>query len=344
MQHLVVKGLGRRAVAEALAGGIVVQLDDLRKGRFGEVNQPGLAGERAPQAADGVLHAPLLPGGAGIAEESLDTQGMEAVVAGELGAIVEGDGKGIFPTGETLAHRQAFAQSRKSKAEADVLHLCSRPFCVQPSHLYGGSHQDNSDDRRLLVDKDVPWASWNQKEDTVQRVAPYRWESPPTGMQLPLALKTAEVEHDCNFIIPAGDYYICDNCGQPAPEWLRQQPWPRELQPADKDRNSFSLVKDARTLINVAEGLAIGFDRESTLDMPKNRSERRRRDMELRKHPNPKGPVFLGSHIIDPTKPTWTWDVNPSHFPLRGPGILAMAIRVLPCNVAGCKCPQSLAR
>ena len=79
MQHLVVKGLGRRAVAEALAGGIVVQLDDLRKGRFGEVNQPGLAGERAPQAADGVLHAPLLPGGAGIAEESLDTQGMEAL-------------------------------------------------------------------------------------------------------------------------------------------------------------------------------------------------------------------------------------------------------------------------
>ena len=75
MQHLVVKGLGRRAVAEALAG----ERDDLRKGRFGEVNQPGLAGERAPQAADGVLHAPLLPGGAGIAEESLDTQGMEAL-------------------------------------------------------------------------------------------------------------------------------------------------------------------------------------------------------------------------------------------------------------------------
>ena len=34
VQHLVVKGLGRRAVAEALAGGIVVQLDDLRKGLF----------------------------------------------------------------------------------------------------------------------------------------------------------------------------------------------------------------------------------------------------------------------------------------------------------------------
>ena len=50
MQHLVVKGLGRRAVAEALAGGIVVQLDDPRKGRFREVSQSGFAGERAPQA------------------------------------------------------------------------------------------------------------------------------------------------------------------------------------------------------------------------------------------------------------------------------------------------------
>ena len=38
MQHLVVKGLGRRAVAEALAG------------------------ERPPQAADGVLHAPFCQG------------------------------------------------------------------------------------------------------------------------------------------------------------------------------------------------------------------------------------------------------------------------------------------
>ena len=92
VQHLVVKGLGRRAVAEALARGIVVQLDDLRKGRFGEVSQPGCAGQRAPQAADGVLHAPLLPGGSGIAEEGLDAQGMEVVVAGELSAVVEGDG------------------------------------------------------------------------------------------------------------------------------------------------------------------------------------------------------------------------------------------------------------
>ena len=298
---------------------------------------------RAPQEISETDYAPVPPR----LNMSAQPAGDCLIWVGKMNA--DGYGNGIFPTGETLAHRQVFAQSRKFKAEAGVLHLCSRPFCVQPSHLYEGSHQDNSDDRRLLVDKDVPWASWNSKEDTVQGVAQYRWESSPRGVQPPgvqppLALKTAEVEHDCNFIIPAGDYYICDNCGQPAPEWLREQSCPRELQPADKDRNSFSLVKDARTLINVAEGLAIGFDRELTFDVPKNRSERRRRDKDMRKHPNPKGPVFLGSHIIDPTNPTGTWDVNLSDFPLRGPGTLVMSIRGLPCNVAGCKCSQSIDR
>ena len=76
----------RGARRGALAGGIVVQLDDFRKGRFGEVSQSGFAGEGAPQAADGVLHAPLLPGGAGIAEESLDAGGRANSV------VVEGDG------------------------------------------------------------------------------------------------------------------------------------------------------------------------------------------------------------------------------------------------------------
>ena len=92
MQHLVVEDLGRGLVAEALPGRIVVQLQGQRKLRFREGAEVGGAGQRAPQAADGVLHAALLPGGMGIAEEGLDAQGVEAVVAGELGAVVEGEG------------------------------------------------------------------------------------------------------------------------------------------------------------------------------------------------------------------------------------------------------------
>ncbi len=50
----------------------------------------GLAGQSPAQPANGILHSALLPRGVGIAEEGLDTQLVEAVMAGELGPVVEG--------------------------------------------------------------------------------------------------------------------------------------------------------------------------------------------------------------------------------------------------------------
>ncbi len=35
-------------------------------------------------------------------------------------------------------------------AELQISHLCNRPYCIQPSHLYAGTAQDNSDDARAL--------------------------------------------------------------------------------------------------------------------------------------------------------------------------------------------------
>ena len=55
-------------------------------------SQIGLAGQGAAQAADGMFDAALLPGGVRVTEEGLNAAGMEMVMAGELGAIVEGDG------------------------------------------------------------------------------------------------------------------------------------------------------------------------------------------------------------------------------------------------------------
>ena len=157
----------------------------------------------------------------------------------------------------------------------------------------------------------------------MQRVARYRWDSPPTGLQPSLALKTAEVEHECEFIIPAGDYDICDTCGQPEPEWLREQTGPRELQPADTDRNTFSLVKQARSLVHVADGLVIDGFNSAIIDVPKTRAEKRRKDRDRKKQPNK--PVFLGSHTFDPTKPNQTVSFN--HRPLYGPGIVLTIFR-----------------
>jgi len=58
---------------------------------FWQCGEIGLAGDEAPHAADGVFDAALLPGCMGIAEEGRHAEGVEAVVAGELGAIVEGE-------------------------------------------------------------------------------------------------------------------------------------------------------------------------------------------------------------------------------------------------------------
>ena len=74
-------------------------------------SQIGLAGQGSTQAADGVFDAALLPGGVRVAEEGLDAEGMEVVMAGELRAIVEGDGlaavggQGGEEAGEGLSDR-----------------------------------------------------------------------------------------------------------------------------------------------------------------------------------------------------------------------------------------------
>ena len=52
----------------------------------------GFAGEDFAHPADGVLDTALLPGSVRIAEEGRDREGVELVVACELGAVVEGDG------------------------------------------------------------------------------------------------------------------------------------------------------------------------------------------------------------------------------------------------------------
>ena len=50
-----------------------------------------------------------------------------------------------------LAHRVAFIQTRgQIRVGKQVNHLCNRPYCVQPSHLYAGTKQDNKDDSQIF--------------------------------------------------------------------------------------------------------------------------------------------------------------------------------------------------
>ena len=60
-----------------------------------------------------------------------------------------------------LAHRAAFIQTRGHISnDRQVNHLCNRPYCVQPSHLYAGTTQDNKDDSQIFSKEELLHAPW----------------------------------------------------------------------------------------------------------------------------------------------------------------------------------------
>ena len=92
VQQMVSKNLGGRLIAETFPGGIIVRLDQACKVLLREGGQIGLAGQGPAQAPDGIFDPALLPGRMRITEKRLEAEGMEVVMPGELGAVIEGDG------------------------------------------------------------------------------------------------------------------------------------------------------------------------------------------------------------------------------------------------------------
>ncbi len=85
--------LGWGLEVQTLTRGVVVSLRKIDELAWGEVVEIGFARQEASHAADGVLDAAFLPGGVGIAEESLDVEPIaQPVMGGELGSVIEGDG------------------------------------------------------------------------------------------------------------------------------------------------------------------------------------------------------------------------------------------------------------
>ena len=59
------------------------------------------------------------------------------------------------------AHREVYRQTRGEIPEGrQINHLCNRPYCVQPSHLYAGDVQDNRDDSRIFNEPNLMHAPW----------------------------------------------------------------------------------------------------------------------------------------------------------------------------------------
>lgn len=107
VQQFLPKYFGGSSEVQTFSGSIVVGLDQLGEALRGDFRQIGLSRQHPSHPSDGVLDTAFLPGGVGIAEESLDIERMEFVVQGELSAIVESDG--LSPLGwqrcEDLGYR-----------------------------------------------------------------------------------------------------------------------------------------------------------------------------------------------------------------------------------------------
>ena len=69
-------------------------------------------------------------------------------------------------------HRQAYLEAnRLGHTPHNINHLCHRPFCVQPGHLYEGDAQDNADDRRTKEGRGLTFDMLGGK-----RLAEVAWE------------------------------------------------------------------------------------------------------------------------------------------------------------------------
>ena len=128
---------------------------------------------------------------------------------------------------QELAHRAAFIQTRGQVPEGkQVNHLCNRPYCVQPSHLYAGTIQDNTDDSHIFADPELLTAPWillwpegvNTSDPLLRRLlestryeGAQPWEPLVQPAQKPLEEFTCP-NHDFSVTMLGGNSRICRIC------------------------------------------------------------------------------------------------------------------------------------
>ena len=118
-------------------------------------------------------------------------------------------------------HVVAFEQAGKGKVSEgeQVDHLCHRPFCLQPDHLYLGNNKTNAEDRQALSSGMIHYPTWELVGDRLEKamLGP-NWKEPQsTAMQKKLSdevYEPLECPHDFDTIRSAGTAQICMNCNE----------------------------------------------------------------------------------------------------------------------------------
>ena len=238
----------------------------------------------------------------------------------------DGYGTASFPDQEQLAHRQTYTQSRGRQPNRSVLHLCHRPFCIQPSYLYNGSPKENSQDRQIRASQGLRLDLFTKKSETVQAVAKYRWPSPPRDAQEPLMV--APADHDCEFIVPAMDRHICPTCGRDSLSDDNETYFAGATQPENTDPNVSHISRRSRFFRNLTDGIAVKTTATSDYSIPLTRPERRRREKQAQKSPLRDKPLLLGStRVRFKHVETSHFQINMKDLPVTGPGILLLTAR-----------------
>ena len=128
---------------------------------------------------------------------------------------------------QELVHRAAFIQTRWYIPEdKQINHLCNRPYCVQPSHLYAGTTQDNKDDSRIFSKDELlhaplilHWPEGTKSDDALLRRllesnrydGTEPWEPMEQPAQRPLQEFTCP-QHDFAITMFGGHSRVCRIC------------------------------------------------------------------------------------------------------------------------------------
>ena len=131
-----------------------------------------------------------------------------------------GYGKIQWKDNTDLVHRVAYITTRgRIPLGARILHLCHRRSCIQPSHLYAGTVQDNQEDKEARFSKHVARLPIHR---VFEKYGPLVKDGMKHFWDEPAQIQPSFIppEHKCIYTIPAGIIDLCHICFKPKPHQL----------------------------------------------------------------------------------------------------------------------------